>query len=252
MDSDILQNLSRHVFYHGTSLDAAEAIAREGFRAWFADDEDGHYPSGGNLGIGVYITCNWRTALWFGPVLLRVVLRSGTRLLNAALPPDGKCLDSVKREFGREILLKSPWKVLPRNKKLALPEVIALFRYHYQRTWEKDYGKDRDGWWKWPKRRERHEQRLRDFRSVLIRHGFHGYGHPADDNGIVVFAADRLTPTEVVAEVSRADYDAAFELNFAAFTNLDCLKRLFDTSGCDRARQLALDVAQRAPSPGDQ
>jgi hypothetical protein len=33
--SDTLGNFRRHAFYHGTSLEAAEKIAREGLRVWF-------------------------------------------------------------------------------------------------------------------------------------------------------------------------------------------------------------------------
>jgi len=51
--SDILGNCERQVFYDGTSLEAAEKIAREGFKVWFhlADDEPGRRCySGGTLG----------------------------------------------------------------------------------------------------------------------------------------------------------------------------------------------------------
>lgn len=56
MDAEILHNLKVHLFYHGTSLERAESIAREGFRVWFTDAEGDHYAFGGNLGIGIYIT----------------------------------------------------------------------------------------------------------------------------------------------------------------------------------------------------
>ena len=111
MNSNALDNLEKHIFFHGTSLEAAKAIAKHGFRVWFADDEPGRYPGGGNLGVGAYITCNWRIALWFGPTLLRVAMHPGTRLLNLALPPDGKIIGYLQREFGREILSRSPGKL---------------------------------------------------------------------------------------------------------------------------------------------
>jgi len=240
MDSDVLQNLGQHVFYHGTSLEAAEAIAREGFRVWFIDDEFDYCARGGNLGNGIYITCDWRMALWFGPVLLRVKVQLGTRLLNAALPPDMACIDSLRREFGREILVKSPWKVLPKNKKLKLREVIALLRYHYLHTWEEYYRKDQESSWNCPKRPDVHGPRLADFRSVLIRYGFDGYGSPADDNGIVVFAADRLALSELIAEVPAAEWIAScFQPGIPRFPTLDHLARFFQRSGSERAKILA-------------
>jgi hypothetical protein len=251
MDRDVLHNLERHVFYHGTSLEAAESIATEGFRAWFMDPEYGQYSGYGNLGTGVYITCNWRTALWFGPVLLRVAVAPSTRLLDATLPPDDKCIDSLRREFGREILRKSPWKVVPRNKKLRRAEVIDLFRYHYRWTWEKDYGRDRDGFRRWPKRQEMHSQRLDDFRSVLVRYGFDGYGNPDDDNGIVVFAAERLSLEEVVAEIPSSEYILdGLECRFSRFAGLEEARRVFRRSGCDRAKRLADQVAARQADAG--
>jgi hypothetical protein len=253
MDRDVLHHLEGHVFYHGTSLEAAESIAREGFRVWFTDPECGRYTGYGNLGTGVYITCNWRTALWFGPVLLRVAVRPGTRLLNAILPPDEKCIDSMCREFGREILRKSPWKVLPKNKKLRLHEVIGLFRYHYRRTWEKDYGRDRDGFMRWPRRQEMHSHRLDDFRSVLIRYGYDGYGNPEDDNGIVVFAAERLSLEEVVAEIPSSEYVfEPFDSRFSQFADLEEVRRLFRRSGSSRAKRLADRVAGRRADAGDE
>ena len=67
MDFDILQNLQRQ--------------EREGFRAGSYDEEGQWLPTWGILGSGVYITCKWRTALWFGPVLLKASIKPGTRIL---------------------------------------------------------------------------------------------------------------------------------------------------------------------------
>jgi hypothetical protein len=244
MDDEILHNLKAHVFYHATSLDAAESIARGGFRVWFTDADGDHYAGGGNLGNGVYITCNWRQALWFGHVLLRVAIRRGTRFLNSALPPDGDCIKYLQREFGREILTKSPWKVLPRNKKLTLHELVNLFRYHYSSTWGKENVWD-DNWWRGLKRWEMHCRRLDDFRSMLIRYGFHGYGNPQDDNGIVVFAGDRLMPVEVVAEVPSDASGRYGTVDPAEYADLDQVRSIFRRSGSERAKRLADFVAAR-------
>jgi hypothetical protein len=243
MNSNILDNFEKHVFYHGTSSEAAESIAQRGFCVWFEDDEYGRYHSGGNLGIGLYITCNWRMALMFGPTLLRVAIRPGTRFLNTALRPDGKILDYLQREFGREILRKPPWKVLPKNKKLKLGELIALFRYHYWHVWEKEYGTDREDDAKWPRRRELHFWLVDDFRNILIRYGFHGYGNPEDDNGIVVFAGDRLALKEVVAEFSPADYLTLEKGSFRQFRDVGEVKDYFQRHGSRRAKKMAEQVA---------
>jgi len=63
-------------------------------------------------------------------VLFRVALRPGTRLLRLDLPPDRKVLDTLKREFGKVILVKNPLKVMPHNKRLTLNEAVQLARYH--------------------------------------------------------------------------------------------------------------------------
>ena len=34
MNSNALDNLEKHIFFHGTSLEAAKAIAKHGFRVW--------------------------------------------------------------------------------------------------------------------------------------------------------------------------------------------------------------------------
>ncbi len=239
MADTLPDDFQKNVFYHGTTLEAAESIAQYGFQVWREDDDGERYPSGGNLGNGIYVSTDWRTALWFGPTLLQVGLRPGTKLLNAALPPDGKLLDSLKREFGREILTKPAWKVLPQNKKLKLRELIALFRHHYQQTWEKDWTQDREGFERWPRQRELHEQLLHHFRSMLIRYGFHGYGNPLDDNGIVVFAGDRLVLRKVVGEFESASWWQSIFSDVSRFRDVRDLRDYFRRNGTQRAKALA-------------
>ncbi len=202
MPEDVLANLKNHVFFHGTSLEAAERIAHEGFRVWrsetfnFGDGEEQFMvASGGNLGVGIYLSCDWHVALVFGSTLLRVTLKPGTRLLDSTAPPDASVLRYLQREFGRAVLRDSPYKVLPRNKQLKLHELVALFRFHYQGTWEKQYGMS---WSAWPRVRKLHASLLDRFRSMLIRYGFHGYGDPRDENGVVIFSGDCLELVEVV------------------------------------------------------
>ncbi len=143
---------------------------------------------GGVYGRGTYVTCNWRSALFFGPVLFRVELQQGTRIVRIDLPPEGKTLDSLKREFGKEILTKSPWKVMPANKRLTLDEAIQLTRHHANRF--------EGGPWGDP-RAEKHEKLMFDMRNVLVRYGIQGWGEPNDIGGIVIFATDRIKLCEV-------------------------------------------------------
>ncbi len=211
---DVLANLRRHVFFHGTSLANAQAILTQGFRIWHRDPEHGRYACGGNLGNGIYLSCSWATALWFGPALLRVTLRPGTRVLDTSLRPSRQALGFLTREFGREILEKPPWKVLPQNKRLKRRELVELFRHQYWKTWDDpEFGKAR-----WEKR----FALLGRFRSMLVRYGYHAYGHPADDNGVVVFAEDRIELRELVGAVSPEACE--FQLGHPPWTRLEAFR----------------------------
>jgi len=238
-----IDHFGQHTFYHGTRLDAVECIVQQGVRTWFLDEDGQQYCRDGNLGTGIYITCNWRMALWFGPALLRVGLQPGTRLLNASEPPDPTSIAYLQREFGREILTKPPWHVIPRNKQLTLPELINLFRYHYQHTWEHDFGTDSARVSKWSRQRDVHGMLLVNFRSLLIRYGFHGYGNPDDDNGIVVFAGDRLILKELIAEVPPTDYDELWKTGWRMLESLAAVRKVFTARGSERARRLAEQIA---------
>jgi len=214
--TEILENFRNRIFYHGTSGENAKSIKEEGFKTQFFFDNEGdqefwgdsHWCNyGGNLGNGLYFTCNWRAALWFGEALLRVELRPGTRLLLTSVEPDYKVINYLKKEFSKEILTKSPFKVIPKNKRLKLNELVNLFRYCYWQVWEKPIMRhEDDGGFEfrpWKRRRIVCDDLLHKFRSILIRYGFHGFGNPEDDNGIVIFSADRIKNTEHLFTISR-------------------------------------------------
>lgn len=193
-------NLRSRLFYHGTSRDEAASIVAGGFRVldrlmWRA------------LGQGVYMTANAGTALFFGPVVLQVELRRGARLLDVSAPWDRRVVAFLEREFGREILAKPPRMVLPANKRLTLEETVALFRYHYG---NKNFWSARDYW----KRVGINNSLLREMRSLLLRHGFHGFGNADDLNGIVLFAEDCIRAADVVIDLPEAEYCSEAYLRF--------------------------------------
>jgi hypothetical protein len=184
MNIEIAENLKKHVFYHATTQDRAEKIAKEGFRSRMVFDpeyNESYSTTGGCLGSGIYVTCNWKTALFFGNVLLEVGLAKGTRILDVSQPPDKAVLDGLKRKFGHEILRKEPWKVIPKNKQLTLPELVALVSLHYHDR--HDYRK---------KKGTEHWLLLNRCRKLLSRYGYDGFGDPSNDMGIVVFSEERL------------------------------------------------------------
>lgn len=205
---EIQSNLERKVFYHGTSKRAARKIIAHGLRDYALTAETPFlkhkaskgmhrwlHGTGGAYGRGTYITCNWRSALHFGPVLFRLELQPATRIVRLDLPPDPKIIDTLKREFGSEILKASPWKVIPKNKRLTLEETIQLARYH-RAEHEKKCIRNRP---------DSHEALMFDLRKILVRHGIHGWGEAAGLNGIVIFATDRLKASEVILSLPTMD-----------------------------------------------
>jgi len=118
MASIVLENYQKRIFYHATHSWNLESIAKHGLKVWREDDEDGRLRGGGNLGAGLYITCDFRVALYFGEILFRVSIRPGTKILNSVLPPDVKCISYIKREFGDEILKSLLGKLFPKIKSL--------------------------------------------------------------------------------------------------------------------------------------
>ena len=188
------------IYYHGTSKFSARRILQQGF-AWetlvseslkhrhLAKHGITRIKFGGLLGDGVYVTRNWKAALHFGPVLFRVEIAPGSKILNLKIPPDTKIIDRLKREFSHEILRKHPIKVIPRNKRLTMDEAIQLARYHYHRIYNSTSVLG-----KW----EESRARLIEIRSLVTRFGIHGWGESTDLDGISLFAADRIKPREVV------------------------------------------------------
>lgn len=204
--------MTGRVFFHGTSKRNARKILKEGFRDWswtakppmlkhLAKRGIDRLMHGGSYGGGTYVTCNWRSALFFGPVLFRVELQPGTRIVRIDLPPEDKVLNSLKREFGKEILTKSPWKVMPTNKRLTLDEAIQLARHHLNRFERGD--------WNDPCAQQ-HEKLMFDMRNILVRYGIQGWGEPSDIGGIVIFATDRLKVRKVVLSLPTQDLLRSF------------------------------------------
>ncbi len=191
------------VFYHGTSKHSARNILRHGFRDWSWTKNSprlGHlrrcgqdrYKHGGALGHGTYITRNWKAGLHFGPVLFRVELQPGTRILDLDIPPDPKTLNRLKRKFSHEILTRDPLEILPRNKRLTLEEAICLARHHFDVLQSTPIFSDAFTLYR---------ARLMALRTVLIRYGIHGWGESTDLFGIAIFEASRLKPREIVVSL---------------------------------------------------
>lgn len=194
---EIQTNLKDARFYHGCkNQEDLGSISTQGFRGEFFDEE-GRWQRDGNLGKGVYLSCDWRTALWFGSILLEATLTKGTKILDASPHADPRVLASLKREFGQELLTTGDiHKILPKNKQLKLSELVELTRHFYHRVWDRDWKLEKS--WSFSPRDAQARRALDYSVSLLKRYGFHGYGHPQDDNGIVIFAPDRIKLVRVV------------------------------------------------------
>ena len=130
--------------------------------------------------------------MWFGRVLLEATVEKGTRILDMRPQADPKTLQSLKAEFHHSIT-RGPdiRKVIPANKHLRLEELIELARHFYHETWDKPGDN-------WSQRRQRAAKGLQSTVSMLKKAGFHGFGNPEDDLGIVLWASDRIRLVRVV------------------------------------------------------
>lgn len=197
LKEEIAANVTNRIYFHGTiSLRSALAILKEGFKCYFF--EDGSYEGYSTiLGVGSYLSCNWRVTVIFGTYIFQTTLEGATKILDISKPYDPKIIRSLKKEFGHDITDSgNVEKVLPRNKHLKLDELTALTRYHYYRVWEHRPLKEF-----WTKKQERHLSALDSCISILKRIGYHGFGDPSDENGIVIFTPERIIVQKLIAHV---------------------------------------------------
>ena len=207
-DAESKTNWRNRLFLHGTQPDRAQRILDEGFQTRWEPLEESERadgvtrvvdaPNGDCLGMGAYMTASPRWAAYFGPAILRVEMVPGTRILDISSRPDPKILKRLRQEFGKQILdSTSPWKSMPRNKRFTLPELVAWVSHHFDKTYGpramlRDSEKQMVQW-------RQHERALHNARSVVQRFGYHGFGDPHTDLGVVVFSPDRLEAVELIA-----------------------------------------------------
>jgi len=226
----IEKNTGREALYHGTRPERAMRILEHGFKVGEFDlwgDGERVRVGDGNIGFGTYISADFRIALWFGRVLLKMHLRRGTRILRMEKPTDEKRIRYLQREFGRAIVETSDINsVLPRNKRLTLSEHIALLSYHFERTrkyfWMRQCLSQAKSERKWV-----HVAAMHNLGAGLRRFGLHGYGDPYGENGIVVFEPDRIVVDDVpIVLPDRLWSDFQDKNSFARIGSLEELKRI--------------------------
>lgn len=170
-------------------------------------------------------------SLWFGPLLLETVVQKGSRILDVSKTADIKTLRYLKKEFGAELLsCRDIRKIIPQNKNLRLKELVAITRHFYHLTWEKDWGNDSEGFSKWPPKRQKCFEALASTIKFLKQSGFHGYGDPTSDNGILIFAADRVKLQRVIAELDHLTHSKLINPNRIENLSMEELDKLHSTA----------------------
>lgn len=178
------------VYFHGTWNHAAYAIMTRGF-------ELGHDGFGNMRGRGVYIAQNLSSAAhWtYDDMVIRCRLAPGTRILWMDGHYDQHVIDSLRREFGRELLELGPHfsKAIPHNKQLTRQELIHLTSYilmhpRRMRGWRGNKGKNARYFGTWIRLSRLHEQ--------LKRQGYDALGDRSfaywDSDEVVVFNPSRV------------------------------------------------------------
>ena len=211
---------------HGTKgIAQAASIFKEGFKVDFFDKDGERYLyNSGNLGMGTYITKDWRVGVFFGDILIEARLKEGTRIIDVSLAPDKKTIAYLRKEFGNEMLRGGEIrKTLPRNKRLKERELVELLRYHYNGAWEKTFKSP------YPNRKsivnfQRHRAGIKECVRYLKIYGFHGFGNPNDENGMLIFSPDRVIPERIKAVLSRDTF--FWERDLEDFKGIKTLKDL--------------------------
>ena len=199
------KSIEERIFYHGTDRESVPGIEKEGL-----NQGDGH------LSSGVYVSESWRTAMAFGPYLYEVTLKPGTRILDLSTPLDRKVITYLQKEFKGIVKAENPWNVLPRNKHLTKSELINLMKYFFGKITEYRSGM------KFTKLMEKMDDAvLHYYRGALIRHGYHGYGHPTSDTGFAIFCPDRIVSATLKTSTTVKQWWANIEEDFKKFDTLE-------------------------------
>ena len=198
-------------YFHGTWSGYIYSIMTRGF-------ELGHEGRGNLLGRGVYIAQRVSSAaLWtFGAIIIRCRLQPGTRILWVDDEYDRRVIDSLRREFGQELLDLGPHfhKAIPHNKQLTRQELIHLCSYimmtarrkRWQTILRARKGKRVQYFDAWRRLSRLHEQ--------AKRHGYDAFGDRSfsdwDSDEILVYNPARVIPVSA-HRIFRDEADA-FEI----------------------------------------
>jgi hypothetical protein len=180
MRLQLLRQIKTVCFYHGTDEQYAWSIMAQGFdlvnERW-----------GRGWGNGVYLSGTDDFASAWGQIIIRCQLQAGTRLLWHK-DYDRKVIDSLCREYGKDIISPAFWKVLPHNKQFTRNEVIQLWHYLIARFYSSPRRFRAGGF-------ERLQENYSRIYQQLRQHGYDGVGfRGADWPEVLIFNPARVQP----------------------------------------------------------
>ena len=191
--------LKKDEYFHGTDPLAALQIVYEGFVIKKRFSRWGRF---GTFGQALYLTQSLETAGTFGQYIFRCKLIDATRILRLDGVLARKTIESMRREFGQELLSGDISKVVPRNKHLKKTELIALLNYRICKMGDTWSDVDVQKW----------DQTIGSVRSHLMRHKYDGIGDPSGILGIAVLNPSRIVPLDL-HQMSRSRELEALKVN---------------------------------------
>ena len=142
---------------------------------------------GRGWGNGVYLSGTDDFASTWGRIIIRCQLQVGTRMLWHE-DYDRKVIESLRKEFGKDIVSPTFWKILPRNKQFTRNEVIQFWHYLVERFYESPRRFRAGGF-------ERLQKNYSRIYEQLRQHGFDGVGFRETDwPEMLVFNPARVKP----------------------------------------------------------
>lgn len=193
------------VYFHSTWEGHAYPIMSRGF-------ELGNWGHGNVRGRGVYVAqklesaANWT---WHDGIVIRCYLQPGTRILWMDGNYDQRIINSLRREFGNELLELGPQfhRAIPHNKQLTRQELYHLTSYvlmhpRRMRGWGAFKGKNARYFGTWQRLSRLHEQ--------IKRHGYDALGDRSfefwDSDEVVVFNPARVIAVDAHRLIRSGSY----------------------------------------------
>jgi len=185
MNDSLSVKLADNEYYHGTEAYKALPILYEGFRL---KKEYCDYGSGGTFKQALYLTKSIDAAVVFGDFVFRCRLVDGVSILRIDEHYNQSIIDSLRREFGKNILTGDITKAMPRNKHLKKTELIHLVNYRFAKRNNWMIGKyDYDKW----------DAVVSSVRQQLRKHKYDAIGETDDLTGLAILNPAFVKPLEL-------------------------------------------------------